>query len=752
MAGQKSEFKEMPILARYPANRVRAIAMPVGGIGAGCVALAGDGALVDWQLMSRPHRGWRPPWAHMLLRVHPQGDKARLRVLEGITRLQLDADHGAPQTLAGLPHMRPLGFEAAYPFGRARLRDPELPLECAIEAFNPLIPEATDESSLPFALLTVALRNRGSAPLEASVVFVLSNFIGDDGIVRDLKGNITEFARAHGWRGLLFRKATEQRSPRWGTLALLTDADGAVAARRWAFRRWDLPTTLMPLTDWLLENPTIPDAAPRQPCPPSDERGWESSVSVPLTLAPNQTARVRFLLCWHFPYRHMREVGWWHGESDPIVRNHYALRFEDARRVAEYVIPRLPDLWERTARFVEGIVARHPAPIAESALNCLAVLRSPTVFRLEDGTFCGFEGCNADTGCCFGSCTHVWNYEQATLSLFPDLHRSMLEAHLRYGTMDDGAHRFRLDLPLGANAYALAAADGQMGLIVRSYMQYRRTGDRAWLERWYPTLKKLLAFAWQPGSWDADQDGVMEGAQHNTYDVEFFGPNPVCGTWYLAALRAMEEAARLLGDIEFAQKCRTLFESGSRWMDANLFNGAFYVQQIRPVPDNPHPMTTPRKGDYPHYRDSQLGEACSIDQLIGQYKANRAGLGDLLRREHIRTALRAVLRHNFQRTLNQHYNYGRTYATGDERGVITGTYPRGGKPSLPFPYQSECWTGLEYAFARLLLDYGFRREALQVVQAVRARHDGAKRNPFNEPECGSYYARSMSAWSLVEGE
>jgi non-lysosomal glucosylceramidase len=108
------------------------------------------------------------------------------------------------------------------------------------------------------------------------------------------------------------------------------------------------------------------------------------------------------------------------------------------------------------------------------------------------------------------------------------------------------------------------------------------------------------------------------------------------------------------------------------------------------------------------------------------------------------------LRYNFQRTLNQHYNYGRTYATGDEGGVVTGTYPRGRKPSLPFPYQSECWTGLEYAFARLLLDYGFKREALQVVQAIRARHDGAKRNPFNEPECGSYYARSMSAWSLVE--
>jgi non-lysosomal glucosylceramidase len=102
-----AEFKEMPIVARYPASRVRAIAMPVGGIGTGCVALAGDGALIDWQLMSRPHRGWRPPWAHLLLRVQPHGERARLRVLEGITRLQLDADHGAPQTLAGLPHMRP---------------------------------------------------------------------------------------------------------------------------------------------------------------------------------------------------------------------------------------------------------------------------------------------------------------------------------------------------------------------------------------------------------------------------------------------------------------------------------------------------------------------------------------------------------------------------------------------------------------------------------------------------------------------
>ena len=50
--------------------------------------------------------------------------------------------------------------------------------------------------------------------------------------------------------------------------------------------------------------------------------------------------------------------------------------------------------------------------------------------------------------------------------------------------------------------------------------------------------KRALEFAWIKGGWDANRDGVAEGVQHNTYDVEFYGPNPLCGVWYLGALRA----------------------------------------------------------------------------------------------------------------------------------------------------------------------------------------------------------------------
>jgi len=43
------------------------------------------------------------------------------------------------------------------------------------------------------------------------------------------------------------------------------------------------------------------------------------------------------------------------------------------------------------------------------------------------------------------------------------------------------------------------------------------------LKRNWAQVKKVLGFAWQPNSWDANQDGVEEGEQHNTMDISYFG-------------------------------------------------------------------------------------------------------------------------------------------------------------------------------------------------------------------------------------
>ena len=143
---------------------------------------------------------------------------------------------------------------------------------------------------------------------------------------------------------------------------------------------------------------------------------------------------------------------------------------------------------------------------------------------------------------------------------------------------------FRELLPSNIERWGFAAADGQMGSIIKLYFDWQISGDTDWLKQLWPNAKRAIEFAWVPGGWDANRDGVMEGVQHNTYDVEFVGPNPLCGVWYLGALRASEEMATAVGDMDSARQYRNLFQQGSKWIDDNLFNGEFYIQKVGSVP------------------------------------------------------------------------------------------------------------------------------------------------------------------------
>lgn len=326
----------------------------------------------------------------------------------------------------------------------------------------------------------------------------------------------------------------------------------------------------------------------------------------------------------------------------------------------------------------------------------------------------------------------------------------MIESHLKNGMLSNGAERFRLSLPLAKQDWSGAAADGQMGLIVRVYQQYLKDKDIDWLKTNYSVAKRLLEFAWVPNGWDADKDGVMEGCQHNTYDVEFFGPNPMCTSYYLAALAAVAKMASIVGETAYAKELDELRERGKNWVDGNLYNGEYYEQKFQAFQGTPAEHSS-----LGHEWDKmepafQIGKGCLIDQLVGQYKANRVGLGDLFDTYHVRKAVKSVHKYNFKHHFRDHYNNMRTFATADEKGTLIAAYPHGGRPEVPFPYWGECMTGFEYQAAVLLLDYGYRKEGLEMAKAVRDRHDGRYRNPFNEPECGHYYARALAAWALLE--
>jgi hypothetical protein len=204
------------------------------------------------------------------------------------------------------------------------------------------------------------------------------------------------------------------------------------------------------------------------------------------------------------------------------------------------------------------------------------------------------------------------------------------------------------------------------------------------------------------------------------------------GTLYLGALLAAQKMAEYLGDEESARRYGEVYARGREKADKALWNGEYYIQRC-----------TDEKAKY------QYGTGCLSDQLLGQWFAMVVGLGHLLPIGHVRKALASIFTYNWRRDMFDHNNCQRIYAINDEGGLLLCTWPRGGRPELPLVYGDEVWTGIEYQVAAHMIYEGMIDEALTIVKAARDRYDGARRNPWNEVECGDHYARAMSSWSLL---
>ncbi len=742
-----------PVLKTYDADHLDRIALPLGGIGTGTVSLGGRGQLQDWELMSRPAKGFSPKNTFFALYARPAGGPAVTRAIEAPVPVSgYEGGSGATTPNHGLPRFRRGVFKAAYPFGQVLLSDPDVPVSVRLQAFNPLVPCDAAASGIPVAVLRFELKNRTARTVAAAVCGSIENFVGHDGVNGKADKNINEIrtSAAPAVQGVLMRSdGVAPDAEQYGTIALsVLAARGVTARTAWADLSWG--DALLDFWDDFSADGALEARAPGSAATPM------ASLSASLQLPPRGARSVTFLVTWRFPNR----MTWTPSsqacdcEQGGNVGNYYAGQYADAWDVALRTAAALPGLEERTVAFVRAFCESDiPAAAKEAALFNLANLRSQTVFRIADGHMLGWEGCCDRSGCCHGSCTHVWNYEAATALLFGDLARSMREVEFLHATDDRGLMSFRVNLPLSRGTqFGHAAADGQMGCLVKLYREWQLSGDDAWLRRLWPMARRALEFCWIPGGWDADRDGVMEGCQHNTMDVEYYGPNPQMGGWYLAALKAAWRMAESMGEREFADACRALFERGRAWMDANLFNGEYYEHEIRPpkseaaIAKGLRASMGARNLQDP---DFQLGAGCLVDQLVGQYMAHVSGLGYLLDPGHVRATLKSIMKYNFRETMRSHFNHLRTFALNGESALLMASYPRGRRPKRPFPYYNEVMTGFEYAAAVHMLYEGLAAGGLKAIRAIRSRYDGRKRSPFNEAECGHHYSRAMAAWSAV---
>jgi non-lysosomal glucosylceramidase len=732
----------------YEGQQLREIAFPLGGIGTGCVSLSGLGELVDWEIFNRPNKGTRLPYTFVSLWVQPEGGAPLARVVQAPPMPPYSGEGGGAyrgfgfgvtrESGAGLPHLRGATFCGEFPFAEIVFDDPTLPVEVRLEAYSPFIPLNPDDSGIPIAVLRYHVRNRTDRPVALTLAANVFNPLGYPGTGpfygAHLGGNLNAFVQEGALlRGIACTSTSlSPEDPAYGSLALTTTWPEVTHQACWLRSGWfDM---MHEFWDHFAATGTL---EPRELGPSQPGQSDVGTLGLRAALAPGEEVVLPLAYSWYFPnfskYWAATGSGACACGEGAVWRNYYASQWEDAVDVARYYYTHEERLYADTRRFHDALFASTLPPYVLDALSSQAsILHSPTVLRLTDGTFYGFEGCHCDSGCCEGSCTHVWNYAQTAAFLFPSLERSMRDADYTYNQRDDGRMCFRLQLPLGTSHWNYhAAADGQMGGVLKVYRDWLLSGDDAWLRRLWPRVKKALEYAWV--EWDPDRDGVMEGVQHNTYDIEFVGANTMMGTFYLGALRAGEEMARYVGDEAAAAAYRACFDRGRARMERELYNGEYYIQKVD--------LETAPKYQY--------GEGCLSDQVIGQWFAHIVGLGYLLDPAHVRSAVAAIHRHNWRRDFWEHANPQRIYALNDEQGLLLCSWPRGGRPQFPFVYSDEVWCGIEYQVASHLIYEGLVDEGLMIIKGLRARHDGVRRNPWNEFECGSHYARSLASWSLL---
>ncbi len=734
-----------PILKHYDENHVSKVAMPVGGIGTGTVSVSGRGSLVDWEIMNRPGKGFSTlthgndaPFFAIFIQDGAQ------RYTKGLMGPLLDYEYqhmeGRPVDHHGIPRFEKATFDAAYPFGMVNLSDSQLPVKVKMKVFNPLIPGDAASSGIPVAVLRYEVVNTTDHPLEVSVCGSVRNFIGKDGSRYhvDWKGdrsyygakkNTNVFRREAEIKGICFLPGeVDKEDPAWGTMALTTDAPAGVTYRTSSTPNAWSNSILDFWDDFSADGRLVEKSS-------SFDDDPMASLAVSQEIPAHGKKVFQFFLTWHFPNR----MAW----AKEVVGNYYTTQYADAWEVIQSFLPRMNELEEKTLQFVNAFISSDlPGVVKEACLFNLSTLRSQTVFRIKSGQLMGWEGCMDAYGSCAGSCTHVWNYEQATAFLFGDLAKSMRDVEFNYATRPNGSMSFRAGLPLAQAQWTGTAADGQMGTVMKMYRDWQLSGDDAFLRKCWLNVKRALAFAWEPGSWDANADGVMEGSQHNTMDVNYSGPNPQMQFWYLGALKAAEKMALAMDEKVFAKQCAAIFTSGSEWTDVHLFNGEYYEHQVLD-PETKEVITDYSAPDMPKY---QLAKGCLVDQLVGQYMAHVCGLGYLAREGNIKTTLQSILKYNAMESMENHFNNMRSYALGKESALLMASWPNG-RPAVPFPYFSEVMTGFEYAAAVGMLYEGMNPEGIQVIKNIRERYDGARRSPFDEAECGHHYARAMASWA-----
>jgi len=740
-------------------DTLKYIGMPVGGIGCGQLYLSGDGQLWLWDIFKSNYTresvkglplSIMTMGGHYSEPVESEGgvysDRNGADVDQGFVLQIMRADGRLETRPLNRHFFSSVNFRGEYPIGRVSYEDDQSPVKVELEAFSPFIPLNAKDSAIPATVMVFTVENRGKEPVYLSLQGYLQNAVNPYDTDPRLGTRMNTLVQQNGIATLFCKSISAETVPEgqlsldkrhgWGSMALsLIDAP---------------PSGLRGSTDVELPlDAAVFDHAFKDAATTAKalDQKLVGSLGQQFSLAPGASQTITFLVSWYFPLHQQRDGFLKMMAEGSSVNRHYKPWFTDAADVARYVSKNFDELaggtrlWNKT--WYDSTL---PVWLLDRVIVPVDTLATQTFHWFDNGRPWGWEGVDA----CEGTCTHVWSYAQAMARLFPELERRLREI-TDYGVAFDettGIIGYRGDHS------KRVAIDGQAGSVIRTWREHTMSPDNEFLERVWPQTRKAIEFLITQ---DPDQDGVLEGSQAHTLDASWSGPMGWLSSVYCAALRAGEQMALVMGDKSFAGECRSIADRGYEAIVEKVYNGEYFIH----IPPNTQHINT--------------GKGSHIDQMLGQSWAMQTALPRVLPKEQTVSALNALWKYNVAPDAGGYaikhdvIKGHRVYAAEGEAGMLMTTWPNGGAETAvpgmadrvedfktwlgPGGYFDECMTGFEYQAAAHMVYEGepgskLVERGLAVARHIHDRYDPAKRNPFNEIECGDHYARAMASYGV----
>jgi uncharacterized protein (DUF608 family) len=726
--------------------------LALGGIGCGWFELRHDGVFRNWNITNnRPvARGAHfalPPQSVLFFvaRIEVEGREPVLRVLQieeshDVAGMEGHEFHYIFPWLDGADR---IDFSASVPFARLRYHFDDLPLELELEAWSPLIPRDAANSALPLAYFDFKARATGERAVRATLVASARNIACHDLPPKDKLWTGARFA-GPGHVGAELGATTPTHGPGHasaGAIALTSHHEDSRAWLGWGH--------LHPYYERLLREREMPehdDMAGRNGRDGKDgplyaKHACFMSVGRVLELRPGEAARAHtFSYAWDFPNRFARSAGdddfapaGYLEAAEARVKpaggataakrlegHFYRNRFQGAAAVARHAHAERGRLERETRAFHAAFFGTSlPCWLNDQINSQLNTLRTSTWFTLA-GDFGVVEGLNPLKSYAGLSTIDVGMYGHVlAAALFPELDRAVVRSHARFqqpnGVICHSiSHNFAEPDPREANGKRidLPAQFAVLALRCASW-----SDDGAFLREVWPAVKAALEYVLRER--DANGDGLpdMKGIMCSYDNFPMYGAAPYVATQWLAALHAAVAAARRLGDGTAAARYAEVLARGTARLEATAWTGSYYR------------LST--EGD-PVER-----EGCLTDQVIGEWAAHLSALPATLDRERVRAALKTVMEMNYK----------------PSQGLRNCQWPGDAflhpvAPDCWVDQANTCWTGVELAFASLLIYEGMVDEGLRVAKNVddRYRRWGMA---FDHQEFGGHYYRPMSAWAIL---